>query len=81
MQLPNLNPLKSTQLVNGGMFLRAVSDYKVLWLDGRYGGGKTLLAFMIAKQLVDKGYSRYIVANIPTVWGDGLKTVDRKSVV
>lgn len=68
-----LNPAPT--LVNGGMFLRAVRDYKVLWLDGRYGGGKTLLAFYIAREIVRRGDARYICANIPSVWNDGLETV------
>lgn len=64
-----------TELINGAMFLRALKDYRVLWLDGRYGGGKTLFAFYLAAALVDKGYAKYIVSNVQSVWNDGIKKI------
>lgn len=64
-----------TQLLNGGMFLRALRDYRVLWLDGRYGGGKTLLAYYLAMALVEKGYAKYIISNVQSVWNDGINKV------
>ncbi|PJF32187.1 MAG: hypothetical protein CUN51_00735 [Candidatus Thermofonsia Clade 1 bacterium] len=46
-------------------FLRMVANYRVVWLSGRFGGGKTSLAVWIAAWLVKNSYARRVVSNIP----------------
>lgn len=48
-------------------FLRMVANYRVVWLSGRFGGGKTSLAVWLAAWLVKNGYARRLVSNIPIV--------------
>lgn len=38
--------------------------YRMVWISGRFGGGKTSLALSIALWLCSKNYARYIAANI-----------------
>lgn len=53
----------------GGTFLRNVSFFRTLWLGGRYGGGKTSLAVLLADWLVSAGYAESVVCNFPCVLG------------
>jgi len=46
------------------------STYRVVHIAGRYGGGKTSLAFRLAYELLSSGQSRYLYTNIPCVWAD-----------
>lgn len=51
-------------------FLYSIPAYKMLWLKGRFGGGKSLLAYACAEWLLAKQDFRFLVSNIPSVWGD-----------
>lgn len=51
------------------------SGFRVLWLRGRYGSGKTLAAFRIAHQLKLQGRVRYILSNCASVWNDNPEDV------
>ena len=51
-------------LLNGTVFLRNLIGTRVLWLSGRYGGGKTLLAFALADWLIGNGYCKNCLSNI-----------------
>lgn len=57
--------------------LNYVHLYRMLWLSGRFGGGKTSLAIYIALWLVGKGYARYIASNVPLLFG---KEVERRDI-
>ena len=48
-------------------FLRMVANYRVVWLSGRFGGGKTSLAVWLAAWLVKNSYARQLVSNIPII--------------
>jgi len=48
-------------------FLRMVANHRVVWLSGRFGGGKTSLAVWIAAWLVRNRYAARLVSNIPIV--------------
>lgn len=47
------------------MFEEMVSRYRLLWLSGRYGGGKTSLAVYLAARFCQAGLTDKIVSNTP----------------
>lgn len=47
------------------MFEEMVSRYRMLWLSGRYGGGKTSLAVYLAARFCQEGWTQYICSNTP----------------
>lgn len=49
--------------------------YRMVWICGRFGGGKTALAVYIAQWLCRKGYARYIASNIRLGFGRELRSV------
>lgn len=57
-------------LLNGHMALGYIRNFRVVHISGRYGGGKTSLAYRIAYELVMKYKFRYILSNVPSVWRD-----------
>lgn len=54
--------------------------YRMLWLSGRFGGGKTSLAIALAQALCAKGYARFIASNIPLFFGREIRRVDIKGL-
>lgn len=52
-----------------------VYNYRIVWLSGRFGGGKTLLAFVIAYLLLNKYGLRYLFSNCLSVWNDDPNTM------
>lgn len=57
-------------LLNAQLVKRMAVNYRFMWLAGRYGGGKTALAYRLAYDLVlNHGY-RYILSNVKSVWND-----------
>lgn len=47
-------------LVGADVFLHAVHTFRSVWFRGRYGGGKTLLSFVVARSLAaEYGYTIY----------------------
>lgn len=57
-------------LINVDPFLTAIRNYRVVHLGGRYGSGKTALAFMLAYELLTKYKYRYLFSNTDSVWND-----------
>ncbi len=51
-------------------FLPMLLNVRVLWLAGRYGGGKTALASILAAWLWWRGYVKNVVANYPLKFAD-----------
>lgn len=49
-------------------FALAVRNYRVVWIAGRYGGGKTALAFRLAHELMQRFDFRYVLSNVRSVW-------------
>lgn len=43
--------------------------YRMVWLSGRFGGGKTSLAVAVAVWLCQRNYARYIASNIKLALG------------
>ncbi len=52
-------------LVNADEFLYNLLAYRILWIRGRLGGGKTLLAVALAQHLIERHGMRGVVANFP----------------
>lgn len=57
-------------LLFAGTFLRMCYNYRIIWIGGRYGGGKTLLAFLLAYELLNRFGLRYLFSNCLSVWND-----------
>lgn len=55
--------------------LNYTRNYRVLFVDGRYGGGKTSLGFKLAEELCRKFGFRYILSNVECVWNTPLDEV------
>jgi hypothetical protein len=58
-----MNP--SRIVVLGAEFTSMLANFRILWLAGRFGGGKTALATILAAWLCWSGYADDIVANYP----------------
>lgn len=57
-------------LFQSSMFMNYIRLYRVVWIQGRYGGGKTAVAYRIAYELCEKYGYRYILGNTRSVWND-----------
>lgn len=62
-------------------YLRNVTLYRVLWLGGRPGGGKTSLALWTALQLLRGGYCDKLATNLELTVGEVVQTCDDTSDV
>lgn len=51
-------------MIGSSIFLHAVHTFRNVWVRGRYGGGKTLLAVALADSL-SRSYGYKVYANIP----------------
>lgn len=47
-------------------FLGMLVEYRICWIAGRFGGGKTSFALATASWLVANGYAKKILSNSPT---------------
>lgn len=57
-------------LMNGGGFVELLHAYRLLWVRGRYGAGKTAVAFKLAEYFLRReGYR--LITNVPSIWSDG----------
>lgn len=50
-------------------FLELLANFRVLWIQGRPGGGKTSLSIWLAQWLVEARYSEQVVSNFPLSGG------------
>lgn len=55
---------------NANNLLYYARNYRVAYLGGRFGGGKTSLCFRMAWELVRMFKFRYILSNVKSVWND-----------
>jgi hypothetical protein len=63
-------------LINGSGFLNLCVAYRICWISGRFGGGKTALAYRAAYELVKSYGYRYVVSNIKDVWKEPLDKIE-----
>lgn len=61
-------------LVNASGFVQTVWGYRLLWIMGRFGGGKTSLAYRLAQEYLDQGYR--LITNNLSIWADRLEDID-----
>lgn len=57
-------------LIRGAPLIHMLNQFRVAWLMGSYGGGKTLMAFQLAYELYLTGRYRYILSNCNSAWTD-----------
>lgn len=67
---------RSSRLFGAAEFLQMLLLYRSCWLGGRYGGGKTALAFYLAGYLKYLGYVQHIYSNVPSVFSESLTPGD-----
>lgn len=60
-------------LINAQSIVGVLDMYRIIWISGRFGGHKTALAYMIAKNYLEKGYR--LATNSRTVWADPLDKI------
>jgi len=51
-----------------------IKAYRVVWISGRFGGGKTSLALELSRSYLKQGYK--LAANINTIWRDELESIE-----
>lgn len=57
-------------LINGTPIVFLLRGYRVAHLAGRFGSGKTALAYRLAYELLEHHGFRYILSNCEDVWSD-----------
>jgi len=60
-------------LINASGFIQTVWGYRLLWILGRFGGGKTSLAYRLAQEYLDDGYR--LISNNASIWADDLSEI------
>lgn len=58
---------KHPKILFGGDFFNMVLVTKTLYVGGRFGGGKTALAFILSAELYQRGWIDRILTNVPSV--------------
>lgn len=53
--------------LRGAAFLSMLRNYRVMWVGGRFGGGKTSFITRVGYEFVERGWANQIVANFPCV--------------
>ena len=66
-------------LIKAATLLQYINLYRVLYIGGRYGGGKTALAFRLAYDLITRGDYRYLISNVKSVWNDKVTDIQLRS--
>jgi len=61
-------------LIGEERVLGILESYRLLWIEGRFGGGKTSLAFRLARPFLERGYR--LLTNIRSVWADNPNEID-----
>lgn len=51
--------------IGGGEFWSMFTAYRIVWINGRFGGGKTSLAAILAFRLLAEGYVDHVWSNVP----------------
>lgn len=56
--------------INGDALIALAAQYRCIFIDGRYGGGKTILAYRMAYELRRRHGYRYIYSNVRSIIND-----------
>lgn len=54
-----------------------IQSYRLVWINGKFGGGKTSFAFAAAEPFLEQGYR--LITNAKSVWADDLETLTLNS--
>lgn len=60
-------------LLNSFITEMNLQAYRLCWINGRFGSGKTSVAYMLVKNYLDKGYR--LITNNRCVWADDMADV------
>jgi hypothetical protein len=63
-------------MLSGGVFLGTLRNFRIAWIGGRYGGGKTAISVRLAYEFYQKGWCKHILANFPCVLATDLDKLD-----
>lgn len=63
-------------LLGGYEAISYLKNFRLLWIQGRYGSGKTALAFRLAHELLKYHGYRYLLSNLDSVWTDDISQVE-----
>lgn len=55
----------SASMIGGALFWQTFTAFRLCWLRGRFGGGKTALAVIMLARLLAEGRVSSVVSNIP----------------
>lgn len=55
-------------LIGAGGFLQLCQSYRLIWIGGRFGGGKTSFSFRLAQEFLEQGYR--LITNTQSIWSD-----------
>jgi len=56
----------------GNIFIHTVRNFRLCWIGGRYGGGKTSFALRLAIEFLERGWAKTAYGNFPSVVFDPL---------
>lgn len=62
-------------IYRGAPLIHMLNQFRVAWLMGGYGAGKTLGCYALAWELIQTRRYRYIIGNSNSVWTDNPETV------
>lgn len=62
-------------------FWGMLTNFRVVWIRGRYGGGKTALAMMLGAKLLADGYCERVVSNIKCSFGSPASELHKPSAI
>lgn len=69
------------RFIGASTFWGMLTNFRVLWLTGRYGAGKTSLAFLCAAKLLAEGYCEHVVSNIPCSFSSPVENLSKSSAI
>lgn len=53
--------------LRGGIFLHTLRNYRIAWIGGRYGGGKSAVSVRLGIEFLERGWVEHIIGNFPCV--------------
>lgn len=72
---------KKARFIGASTFWGMLTNFRVLWITGRYGAGKTSLAFLCGAKLLAEGYAEHVVSNIPCSFSSSVENLSKPSAV
>ncbi|MEO5351048.1 MAG: hypothetical protein H7836_15605 [Magnetococcus sp. YQC-3] len=73
--------MTKARFIGESTFWGMLQNFRVVWIRGRYGGGKTSLAFLIASKLIAEKTVDGLVSNIPATFSSSVEFLRRPCVI